>query len=155
MPAILLRPDLAAHYVARYIADAQPMDAFQFDEPPLTVVLTTGPFAIESLQHAPSSPPPTELLRGKAAAAARGGMPVRAVLVHRAGPATAAGGGVGSTLDALRRAYPDLELTPFPEILGDDTCVARAPSLPGVAFVFETCDRAKLGDPAKRVDLWP
>ena len=45
VPAALVTDDLAAHYLARYIADAQPLDGFRLDEPPLTIVLATGPFA--------------------------------------------------------------------------------------------------------------
>jgi hypothetical protein len=155
MPAALLGPDLEARYVARYIADAQPIDAFRFADPPLLVVLANGPYAASSAQGDPSGVPPTDRLRGQAAEVARGGALVKAVVVEAAGPTTEAGLGVGSTLDELKQAYPDLRTASFPETFGRDTCVARAKSLPGVAFVFVTCSKASKGEPAVRVDLWP
>jgi hypothetical protein len=155
IPAVLLAPDLEAHYVARHIADAVPMDAFRFDDPPLTLVLAAGPFAEASAVGDPSGQPPTDRLRGKAAEVARGGVAVKAIMVHGAGPRTATGLGVGSTFEDIQAAYADAKLTGRPETLGGDGCVAKSKSLPGVVFVFASCAKAKQGDPVARVDLWP
>jgi hypothetical protein len=155
IPAVLLTPDLETHYLARYIADAVPMDAFRFDDPPLTIVLASGPFAESSAQGDLVAQPPTDQLRGKAAEVARGGVAVKAIMVHGAGPTTTTGLGVGSALDAIKAAYPDLKLSGRPETLGKDMCVATSKSLPGVAFVFASCGKANKGEPVTRVDLWP
>lgn len=136
-------------YLARFIADAQPIDAFRFDDPPLMVIVD-GPFAAS---HADAAAGATERLRGKAVEAARGGAAVKLVMITGAGPKTAGGAGVGTTLAELQQAYPDVKLAALPETLGHDTCAAHTKQLPGVAFVFASCAKAKAGEPVTRVDV--
>lgn len=155
LPDVVLARELEKLYVARYIADAQPIDAFQLDEPPLLIVLDGGPYAAAAQVGDPSAMSPTDKYRGEAARSARAGAPVKAVLVMGPGPTTEAGVGVGSTLEELKRALPDIKLAPIPETLGKDLCVGRAKSLPGVGFVFATCGKANKGEAVLRVDLWP
>jgi hypothetical protein len=154
MPGVLLdAPDLDGHYVARFIADAQPLDGFRYDDPPLTVVLAAGPFAeLDAKGH--HGEPPVDRLRAKAAAAARGGVAVKSVMIHGPGPATADGLGVGSTLAEVKAVYTDVRLMPLPETLGDDVCIAYSKSNQGISFVFGNCNKANAGDPVKRVDVW-
>lgn len=78
---------------------------------------------------------------------------VRTIMVRGAGPATVPGVGVGSTLAELHAAYADLRWRPTPETLGNDVCVSYTASLPGVWFVFETCDKATHGARVTRVDI--
>ena len=157
LPALLLRRDLAAHYAAAYIADAQAVDTFGFDDPPVTIILASQTFAEferrgDSTATGPG--PATTRLRDKAAEAARRGAIVTRVMIRSAGPATETGLGVGSTLEQLQRAYADLKLQALPPTLGADQCVAVARSFPRVGFVFTNCSKAKQGEPVKRVDLW-
>lgn len=156
LPAALLTDDLARRYVAAYIADGVAMEGFRFDVPPLTAMIEGGPFtALDRVGV--DGPPPVDQLRVRGAAAGKAGAKVTMILVHGAGPVTAAGVGVGADLPALRAAYADLRLYPRPptrEDEGDDLCVARAKSLPGVGFVFTTCNHANAGERVKRVDLW-
>jgi hypothetical protein len=86
--------------------------------------------------------------------ALREGARVRAVLVHGPGPVTGAGVGVGSRLEALKAAYPDLDLHPVPPTLGGDECVAESAALKNVRFLFASCDAARSGAPVVRVDVW-
>lgn len=156
LPPELATDELGARYVAAYIADGVPFDGFRFDDPPLTAAIADGPFAAQD-RDGPGGPPVTEPLRAKAAVIARAGAKVTMVMIHGPGPATAAGVGVGADLAALTAAYPDLRLWPRPptrERDGLDTCVGKTAALPGVGFVFTTCNAAKAGKPVTRVDLW-
>jgi hypothetical protein len=152
LPAVVLGRDLGQAYVARYVADGQPVDAFQLDDPPLLVILDKGPYSAAGGQD-PTAMSPSDKHRAEAVEAAKAAA-VRAVLVTGPGPHVS-GVGVGSTLEELRRAFPDLKLAPVPETLGKDRCVGRAKSLPGVGFVFSSCGKADKGEPVLRVDLWP
>ena len=153
LPAELLAGDLESRYLARYIADGQPVDGFQYDEPPVLVLVEDGPFSNRIEKTKKYEDPPVAELRGPGAKAARGGATVKTIMIMGAGPATEAGVGVGSTLEALKAAYADLRLWPFPETLGADMCTGKTKSLPGVVFVFATCAKANKGEPVKRIDV--
>lgn len=153
LPEALLTPDLEARYIARYFADAQPMEGFRYDDPPLTVVLESGPFAKYLDEVDEPREPPLDQLRGKAVEVART-IAIKRVMIHGEGPATKAGAAVGRTLAALKSAYPDIKLSPLPETFGDDLCSATTKSLANVAFVFATCAQANEGGAVKRIDLW-
>jgi len=145
--------DLEAHYVARYVADAQPLEGFDYDDPPLTIALASGPFT-DYVARGGTDEPQLRKLRGKASKAARRGALVKRILVRGPGPATEAGIGVGSKLDALRAAYPDLRVDPLPPTLGNDECVASTRTVPQVSFVFASCKQAEGGAPVNRIDVW-
>lgn len=153
LPAELLDDDLAAHYLARYVADAQPVDAFAYESPPLLIILASGPFRTQVEKTGKLGKPASDALRAKAADDARRGAKVKAIMVRGKGPETDAGVGVGSTLVELKAAYADLQLSALPETLGNDTCRAHSKTLPGVQFLFATCSQAKAGAPIVRVDI--
>ena len=153
LPEALLTADLETRYIARYFADAQPLEGFRYDDPPLTVVLESGPFAKYLDEVDEPRDPPLDQLRGKALEAART-VAIKRVMIDGEGPVTKAGAGVGSTLEALKSAYPDIQLRPLPETFGDDLCIATTKSLANVAFVFASCAKANQGAPVKRIDLW-
>ena len=153
LPDELLGDDLAAHYVARYIADGQPIDAFVYETPPVLIILASGPFRTQVENTGEFVKPAVDALRAQAATAARRGAKVQAIMIRGAGPTTEAGIGVGSTLAQLQAAYADLRLVPFPETLGGDTCRASTKLLPGIGFMFATCSKAKNGAPVTRLDI--
>lgn len=152
LPPDLLDDDLATHYVARYIADGLPVDAFSYDKPALLILLASGPFHTRVEAAHERVPPRSNVSRAEAAELARE-IPVKTIMVRGSGPTTDAGAGVGSTLAELQQAYPDLILSALPETLGGDTCRARSGSLPGIQFMFFSCNRAKAGAPVIRVDV--
>ena len=143
---------LEAGYQARRVADGVAQDAFRLDQPPLTILIADGPFAAADRQgHEPAA---DEHLRTLAVQAVRDGALVAAISVRGAGPATAAGVGVRSTLAQLRAAYAEVNLHGVPATEGDDEGVATTPDLPGLGFVFASPEAAERGAPVKRVDLW-
>jgi len=147
-------PDALAHelgprYLARMIGDGQPIDAFQFDDPPLTVIFD-GPYTSAN----DSGDGATERFRDRAVAAAKTAAIAR-IMITGAGPKTAAGIGVGSTHADLQQAYADLKLSSLPATLGKDGCAGTTKQLAGVVFVFENCAKAKAGAPVTRIDIHP
>lgn len=154
LPSALLDDTLASHYRARYVADVQPVDAFEYPVPPMLLILASGPFRDRGSRDGATLASATSELRDTAAAAARRGATVEMVIVRGPGPTTAAGIGVGSTVAELEASYPDVKLRPVPETFSDDGCLATTASLPGVRFVFGTCsDDAKHRIRVKHIDV--
>jgi hypothetical protein len=101
----LLDDDLAAHYVARCIADGQPVDAFVYEPPPVLIILASGPFRAQVENTGEPVKPAVDALRDTAATATRRGAKVRIIMIRYRGPTTEAGAGVGSTLAQLQAAH--------------------------------------------------
>ena len=140
-----------AAYFARYIADGQPFEGFTFDG--VDVAIRGGPFAAWDRRQGPGDPP-VAALREEAVRRARGGAKVSWLLVRGEAHRTAQGPGVGSSLAELEAAWGDAGLRALPPTYGDDLCSAQPPALPGVSFVFASCDAAGAGAPVLRVDVW-
>lgn len=153
LPRDLVPRDPEARYVAGYHADFQPHEGFRLDTPPVTAFLDQGPFQRASAKGV-VDPSEAKGLAGKAARAARGGARVRMILVESADVKTSTGVGVGSNLEALRAAYPDLRVGPVPPTFGGDECVATTPSAPVFHFHFRTCRAAEDGEGVVRVLLF-
>lgn len=151
IPHTLLGSELEKKYFADYIADAQAIDAFKFENPPLIIVLKKGPFRTHALKS--YGAPQSQKYASQAAKLARSGEKIEAIFVMGAGPKTKAGVGVGSSLLELQRAYRDFKIHSIPETWGNDTCTGSTSELPHVFFIFETCEKAEQGQPVLRVDL--
>ena len=137
-------------YFARYIADGLIDEGFVLDAPGIEVSVLRGPF-IEWVEAEGGQEPPVEELRAQLSI---DGLKISRLMVRGNAPRTAQGTGVGSTLEALRAAHADLQFNAVPPTVGDDQCVAYAPSLPGVYFLFQNCTAAENGARVMRVDLW-
>lgn len=140
-----------AHYFARYIADGQPFEGFSFDG--VDVAIEGGPFAAWDRKKGPGEPPVDDL-RDDAVKKARKGAKVSWILVRGETHRTATGIGVGSSLLDVLEAIGEAAVRPLPPTFGDDLCSARPHALPGVSFVFESCDAAGDGARVLRVDVW-
>lgn len=119
---------IAEKYVCKYVADVQPFDGFQFDDPPATVKLVDGPFArAESkssfVEHGPPQPG-TKAHKALAASAAKMAekMLVTWIEVSSGIPHTKKGAHVGSTPEEIQQLHP--EAAPFfsPGYYSDGDC---------------------------------
>ncbi len=137
-----------ARYDIRWIADAQPFEAWRVDE--LRVIaLFRGPFTRWAESNV------GELEPGRFLDAAlrelRDGAHVQAILIESKGPRTARGIGVGSTWRELVDAYPEAKIVKDPELFEPrPTCVVHAPDQPGATFHLASCD----GDPGDVVRVF-
>ena len=152
LPAALLQ-GAEEFYFARYIADGQPFEGFDFADQGVQVAIGGGPFAAWDRRSGPGEPP-TDQLRETAVKKASHGAKVSAIVIRGDAARTGGGAGVGSTLTDLQAAHGEAKLRPLPPTFGDDLCSAWVDGLPGVSFVFASCDAAKEGAPVLRVDLW-
>jgi hypothetical protein len=146
IPAHHLADDRVAksRYEIRWVADAQPFEAFRIGEPPL-LALFEGPFTRWAESNA------AELESGRfvdeALREARGGAPVVSIVIETPAARTAAGIGVGSSYSELSAAYPGAKIARLPEWFDSKpTCQVGVPELPGVSFHLAACGPAGNGD---------
>jgi hypothetical protein len=137
-----LTGDIGSRYLARFYADAQPLEGFAFDEPPVFIAVRNGPFAAWGRAHA-GEPVPDAIKRRAVELAAAGRLTISMLIVTEKGPKTDRGVGVGDSYANFAKAYPGAG-TPakFPALWEDPTCVITQKTL---WFFFNRCDeRAKL-----------
>jgi hypothetical protein len=143
-PAHLAGDDAKSRYTLRWVADAQPFEAFRVADPPVFAQFS-GPFT----RWAESNAGPLDPGRfvDEALREARSGAPVQALVVEERGPKTSAGIGVGSSFTELSAAYPGARLTRSPEWFEPrPTCSVTVPELPRVAFLLAACADNERGD---------
>jgi hypothetical protein len=128
-------------YEIRWIADAQPFEAFRAGEARVLAAFK-GPFT----RFAESNVGPPEAARfvEQALRDVRAGAPVESIVVDAPGPLTRAGIGVGSSWAALLAAYPSAKVRNLPEWFESIlTCVAEVKELSRVRFQLAPCDKGK------------
>lgn len=136
--------DPRGRYDIRWIADAQPFEAFRVGDPARFAAID-GPF----MKHAKSHVGPLEPQKFSAEAlkVARAGAPVRWIVVEQPGLLTRQRIGVGSTYDALSAAYPGINVVKNPEWFDSKpTCSATTPSLAKVQFLLAHCGPTAHGE---------
>ena len=124
LPASLLA-GIAEKYLATYVADAQPFEGFQWDDPPVIVKLSEGPWT-QWNKH--SSPEPLEPgskrhreFAEKAAKLAPK-MVVRRIEIASEEPRTSEGARIGSTPEQIFRAHPTAKTFAMPGYYSDGDC---------------------------------
>ncbi len=146
IPAGWLHPDSKPelHYQIGLYADAQPLEGFAFDEPPVFVVFD-GPFSkwalspafVEWIEEGKDPLDQPERFSEEAVRQARAGAPIRMLVLESTTVGLENGLGLGSTYDALQFHYNNIRAYMFPPLWEDPTCVARSRDIPTVHFFFE------------------
>jgi hypothetical protein len=137
-----LTGDIASRYTTALYADAQPLEGFVLEEPPVFVTVRNGPFAGYGRAHA-GEPVPDAIGQRAVELAEAGKLSISTLVVTQKGPKTERGIGVGDSYASFAKAYPGAG-TPakFPPLWEDPTCVITQKTL---WFFFDRCDeRAKL-----------
>ena len=143
-PAHLAGDEAKRGYTIRWVADAQPFEAFRVGNPPVLAQFS-GPFTRWAADNAGELEP--NRFVEEALQEARNGAPVHAIVVEDPGPATSAGVGVGSSFTKLSAAYPNAKLSRLPEWFEPKpTCSVAVPELPHVAFHLAACAGSDRGD---------
>jgi len=140
-------------YFATYVADGQPSEGFDLATPPLRAVIDGGPW-VKFAANRELMEPPVDRFRDKAVTAAGKGATLRVLVIRSAELRTEAGVGVGSTLAQIEAAHGEPRVGAVPPTLGKDRCQVTVPGMPTVHFLFESCDAARDGAPATRIDVW-
>ncbi|MBS2016333.1 MAG: hypothetical protein JST00_25845 [Deltaproteobacteria bacterium] len=136
--------DLQGRYENRWVADAQPFEAFRVGAPGRLAVID-GPFARWAKSHTGPIDPKKHV--AEAVRVARAGAVVRYVVVEERGLFTRERIGVGSTFAALSAAYPSVKIEIDPEWFeAKPTCRAKTPALPNVHFLLAFCRPSAAGE---------
>lgn len=124
LPASLLA-GIAATYVATYVADAQPFEGFRWEDPPVVVTLSDGPWTQWNKKSAPEPlQPGSKRHREFAEKAAKHApnMIVRRIEIDSEEPRTREGAHIGSTPEEIRNAHPEAKTFAMPGYYSDGDC---------------------------------
>ena len=124
-------------YVTSFYADAQPLEGFALDEPPVLAVVEGGPFPKWGRTHPGGTP--SESLKAQAMQLARAGkLTVRMIVTTDPRPKTEVGIGVGDDYLTFEKRYPEApEPQVMPALWEEPTCVTTVGTL---SFFFDRCD---------------
>jgi hypothetical protein len=135
LPARFRHSDLLnAGYIATYYSDAQPLEGFKFDDPPVTVYVE-GAFHKWGQTHIDPKGAPADIRAKTVEAALAGRLCIKKIAVESLGPKTDRGIGIGASRDDFRRAYPSLNIEQYPALWDEPTLLAQDRRL---AFFFSS-----------------
>jgi hypothetical protein len=127
----------AASYTTTFYADAQPLEGFQFSDPPALAVVAKGPFEAWGNAH-PGKEAPAAIRKRAASLATAGKLPVEMIVITDPRARTEEGVGAGDSYASAVRANPKLtELERFPGLWEEPSCVATQGS---IWYFFDRCD---------------
>lgn len=126
-------------YRTSFYGDRQPLEGFQFSNPPVLAVFKGGPFTLWSEHHAElSAPPAIQTLASALAGAKR--FNVEMLVITDRGPVTEEGISVGDDYATFARAYPR---APAPDayrgLWEQPSCMVSRDT---IWFFFDRCDDA-------------
>jgi hypothetical protein len=126
-------------YRTSFYGDAQPLEGFMFDQPPVLAVFTGGPFSVWGARHVGKAPPEPIQTRAIALASADR-FEIEMLVITDKRPKTAAGISVGDNYAEFARAYPR---APAPEaftgLWEQPSCMVSRET---IWFFFDRCDNA-------------
>lgn len=131
-------------YEIRWVADAQPFEAFRVGTPGRLAVID-GPFMRWGKSHA--GPLEPQKFVGEALRMARSTAQVQWIVIEEKGLFTREHIGVGSPFSALEKAYSGIKVLRDPEWFDSKpTCRASSPQLPKVEFLLASCGGSGNGE---------
>ena len=126
-----------ASYTTGFYADAQPLEGFRFDDPPVTAYIEGGPFARWGMDH-PGEDSPAALKQRAAKLAGQGKLQIRMIVVTDPRPKTEAGIGVGDSYSKLKQKFPGLGgIESFPGLWEEPSCVVTLDQT--LWYFFDSC----------------
>ncbi len=141
LPRALLDGDLAGRYWARLYADAQPIEGFMFEQPPVLALVAGGPYGDFGYAN-PGVPIPKEMRKRAAQLARANKLTVSKIVITSPALRTPGKGGVGvgSRFGELVEAFGDIEARQFPGLWEEPTCLVAVPSKTHrTGFFFKHC----------------
>jgi hypothetical protein len=130
--------DARRRYEIRWVADAQPFEAFRIDDPPVIAVIDDGPFETWAKDNV--GPLEPGRFADEAIAFAKAGAPVAWIVIEQKGPVTSTGIGVGSSWDDVLAGHPSAKVLRDPEWFSSKpTCRVQLPELAGVTVLLARC----------------
>lgn len=136
---LTLSGEVSDKYQTSFYSDAQPLEGFKLDEPPVFVAVKGGPFAEWGEDH-PGEKVIPEVVQHASDLARGGDLRVHMLIVTDPAPKTDRGIGVGDSYATFARAYPTAGTpTRFPTLWEDPTCVITQQK---VWFFFDRCDES-------------
>jgi len=141
-----------ASYATTFYADAQPLEGFQFTDPPAVAYVKGGPFSKWGYDH-PGSEAPAKIIQRAVGLARAGKLPIDMIVITDPRPKTEQGVGVGDPYTSFAKANPAAtKLQRFPGLWEEPSCVVAEDT---VWYFFDHCeapDQAKLLRIAVRLD---
>lgn len=140
----------AATYRTSFYADAQPLEGFALDDPPVLAVVAGGPFSHWGQDH-PGDAAPADVKQRAVELARTGKLTIGMIIVTDPRPKTEREVGVGDSYASFARAYEDLKPSRFPGLWEEPSCVASQATR---SFFFDRCDALE-GAKLIRIVLMP
>ncbi len=140
LPQEVLGPDAASRYVTTFYADAQPLEGFRLEQPPLTVFVKGGPFYDVGMKD-PAAPVPADMAERAVSVGRNGELVVQMLVITAPGLETASKVSVGSRFDQVMGAHPTAKLTVLPGLWEEPSCIVALDPKHRRQLFFAKCQR--------------